>query len=78
MQGGGLDGPPLSLYTEDMTNTDRPSRFDLAREAWDDFLAERFCPLHAEEVVLHESDDHVVIGCLAEGCEVRPVTAGAF
>lgn len=66
------------LYAGGMTNTDCPTRAELAREAFEDFLAGRRCPIHAEEVVLAESDDHVTVGCLAIGCEVIPTAVGAF
>lgn len=61
-----------------MTKTDRPTRSELAAEAFDDWLAERACPLHDGETVVEWHDDHVLIGCEAAGCEVAPLAAGPF
>lgn len=61
-----------------MTNTDRPTRAELAREAFLDMLADRTCPLHDGETVLYQDLDLLLVGCPVAGCEVEPVSAGAF
>lgn len=61
-----------------MTNTDRPTRAELAREAFIDMLAARTCPLHDAETIVYEDLDLLLIGCPVPGCEVAPEAVGAF
>ena len=61
-----------------MTYTDRPTRNELAAEAFNEWLDERRCPLHDHEGVIDWGDDHVVVGCIVPACPVAPVAAGAF
>lgn len=61
-----------------MTNTDRPTRAELAREAFAEWLADRVCPLHDGETVVYEDLDLLLVGCPVAGCEVAPEAVGAF